>query len=210
MSATSLAALISGVGVILSALISGYVARRTASKREYINTITAERAQWINNLRKQFTELNDLLKRSSSFIPLIAKNNENLKKLKKLYNQIALHTNPTEIPVMKHQEEIKKYIDYLENGKSNNKIDLEYIDYLQQVILKYEWSRLKVEAIEGEEIFDIRNLSIMIKASYKINSHYFKKNLKEEYIKSFNKLEEDPFENYISDIEKAQEILRKM
>ncbi|MDZ5782098.1 hypothetical protein [Marinococcus luteus] len=198
-----LAALISGIGVILSALISGYVARRTASKREYINTITVERANWINNLREQFIEINDLLERSRDYTPLIARNKERLKQLRYLHNQIDLQMNPSELTVKEHQKIILDNIGKLSQSSIKYISHKKYINYLQQVILKSEWSRLKVEAIKGEEIKKIENLSIVITTAHKINKTHFEKSLKKDFSNEFKELNGEVYKETIPVVKEA-------
>lgn len=138
-------------------------------KSRYIETIGKERSKWISNVRESFTEFNskcheyalkhthvDLKNMTSTDIKELF---QIISDLRLLAYKVILFLNPKErltIALEKKMDELihyliecydkRKYID----GKVFEQQILREILYLQNVILKSEWHRLKKEVKDGE------------------------------------------------------------
>lgn len=163
---------------------------KALEQKRYIDAISAERVKWINTVRDAFSEYNkyayiqmNLL--TDKQILLGSKHKPQLMELIYWHNHLELFLNPVE-PITEKFREIKEkttkalhtetpiqHFDYDDVGSW-----LVDLHFLQQVILKSEWKRVKEENKLGEEITDERMNEIFKKTAEKID--------KERYDSIFN------------------------
>jgi len=146
----------------------------------YIDSINAERVQWINKIRDLFSEFDKTAYIMGQNI-VLAKPNENEplnQELIYLSNQIELFLNPTEViskAVINKQNNIMLTI--VANNSTFNATEHGFnlfdLRYLQQVILKSEWKRIKEETKQGKEISkqEIKDIYIEIATAIDIDSY---------------------------------------
>ncbi|RVT56436.1 hypothetical protein [Niallia taxi] len=146
----------------------------------YIDSINAERVKWINTVRDLFSEFDKTAYLMGQNI-LMGKSSENeilKKELIFLSNQMELFLNPTEViskAVIDKKNSVvlalmafNPTIDGREQG-----LFLFDLRYLQQVILKSEWKRVKKETQKGKEVSkqEIRDIYIEIATAIDIESY---------------------------------------
>lgn len=157
------AALIALLGTIYTAVQSA----KSSGKQRLIEIVTAQRTEWINMLRNSFSEYSELLKtlqkmrrdheRSKPFGSLFDIG-ETEYKLAFLQSRIDLLLNPSEEINKKYIEkrnDITCYVLADKKGRfSFDEFDniMVQVRFLEQVILKSEWKRLKIETRRGKEI----------------------------------------------------------
>lgn len=164
---------------------------RISKEERFIDTINAERVKWINTVRDAFSEylkltniqMNDFHKWQNDGVE-----DSELKEIRKRSfditysnNQIYLLLNHTE-PVIKKLLELQKDITNVLcrnniTGFSSVQITnwAEDVGYLQQVILKAEWRRVKEENKIGTEITDERMNEIYMSTAQKMDSIRFER-----------------------------------
>ncbi|PGA23613.1 MULTISPECIES: hypothetical protein [Bacillus cereus group] len=162
---------------------------RVLKEERFIDAISAERVKWINTLRDKFSEYNKLvhiqMNGIDSIVNLNGRSIEELKieELRKrayeitfLHNHIELFLNPTE-PVteklLQTQDKVTRYLTATDYNMFNYEEVKQWalnLHYLQQVILKSEWKRVKEENEKGKEINDQRMNEIFINTAKKIDS----------------------------------------
>ncbi|MCM3716631.1 hypothetical protein M3202_21550 [Alkalihalobacillus oceani] len=155
-------------------------------KRRFIDTISGQRIEWINKLRDTFVEFNKLSHTYSMYV--FSNQNKSdfnyggiYQEIIAVKNHIELLLNPEEL----FSENLMKYINQLidslhshDFNMENYKENKEVISYIQQVILKSEWKRIKVETEKGRQITNKEMKRIFKKIGKKIDeSKYNKLNL---------------------------------
>lgn len=130
----------------------------------FINTISAERVKWINSLRNKFSDFdnrmyiqaNNLYKLETGQI-----SNESFADVDLYYELVYLHDymnlylNPREAVNKEFIAVTQNILSYFQIDNFNYDTYRESainVRYLQQVILKSEWKRLKKETNRGKEI----------------------------------------------------------
>nr|WP_106784337.1 hypothetical protein [Lysinibacillus timonensis] len=141
----------------------GKLSEQSQGKQRLIETVSAQRVEWINKVREYFSQLSKVL----HIIAVKRSNNEEISDIQfdliYLVNHIELFLNPTEIITNKFIEIKDEISNYLLNDKgcfSWNRYRELMLDlhYLEQVILKSEWKRLKEETIQGSEVKDMEKI----------------------------------------------------
>ncbi|MCD7911605.1 hypothetical protein R3Y73_04500 [Bacillus velezensis] len=154
------------IATILAALIGAWISGRVAKKAALKSTISTERILWMNNLRDQFVDFNKLAYAYSSNKNTIEKNKEKNDfdftekhyELRALCDRINLLLNPNEEFSDRLSKKLVKIIglltgDYNYNVKAYDN-HIKELNLIQQVILKAEWKRIKIEIKKGEELSD--------------------------------------------------------
>jgi hypothetical protein len=162
------------IGIIVSSIISYKGVKNSAKvtreigkgnissleKRRLIDTISAQRIEWINKLRDEFVQFNKKTHTMSMLI-LSTKKGENTdynfgndyQEIIAFKNHIELLVNPTEFFSKKIIDYLERVLDSLISDDFNAyKINKDYLSFIQQVILKAEWKRIKIETEKGEQI----------------------------------------------------------
>lgn len=163
---------------------------KALEQRRYIDAISQERIKWINTVRDAFSEYNKVAYIQMNLLTdkrmgVDSKHKPQLTELIYWHNHVELFLNPVE-PITKKFVEIKekttkalhtktpfKEIDYDEVGSW-----LTDLHFLQQLILKAEWKRVKEENNLGKEITDKDMYEIFNKTAERID--------KERYDSIFN------------------------
>lgn len=162
-----------------------------SKKNRFISNINSERVKWVSKVRDIFSEINkstyiqcQLRKEYGHSIP----DDKNLSnELIYLINHIELYLNPNET-VVKRLIELQEHIvinlinfngDFLNESYEQSSLKLHY---LQQVILKAEWKRIKKETKKGRELKQKEIKSIFINTAKGIDNRkgYYDGLLKQE------------------------------
>lgn len=164
----------------------------TQDKQRFIGTISVQRVEWINNIRNAFADFN----RGAFFYSNLIKKNlhdsyvmttEELNLFPEIVynmNLIELYLNPSENVSKRLIDILDETVKYMSKPlKENYNIQRvfemsEHILYLQQVILKAEWKRLKKETEKGKEIDEDEMLIIFKNVAKKIDLGLYNKLLK--------------------------------
>ncbi len=140
---------------------------KALDKSRYIEIISKERSEWIHNVRNIFAEFNEKFQLITTEMNSELSYSEISSKLLKQYNdlrlvwaKINLYLNPTEVVSDKLKIEVALIFLYLNpNEKEYKNFDQDLlisiflnVTYLQNVILKSEWRRLKKEVEKGHEL----------------------------------------------------------
>ncbi len=163
---------------IFATLLIGVWNLLMSGKNRFITHINTERVMWVNKVRDIFSEFNkssyiqsQLRKKYGSQIPV---DDDLSNELIYLVNHIELYLNPRETVVKKLielQEKITVNLinynrDFLMNSYEQSGLSLHY---LQQIILKVEWKRIKNETKKGRELNDSEMKSIFINTAKEID-----------------------------------------
>ncbi|XKE96552.1 hypothetical protein LG326_16905 (plasmid) [Metaplanococcus flavidus] len=131
-------------------------------KRRYIDAISMQRIEWINNIRNSFVDFNEWTAKRK-LLHLGSKKvkeeviDENTAKLFTIKKNIELYLNPEEF----FSERLSFYLDemiHIFSDFTTIQDNLLYRDignkihFIEQVILKAEWRRIKEETEKGEQI----------------------------------------------------------
>jgi hypothetical protein len=180
---------------LLTTIIIGICNLSLLKGNRYISNVSAERMKWINNTRDLFSQYNKLaVLQITRFNQLLFKNDKNSisedmsNEILYLNNHIELFLNPNEITtevLLKIQSSITKQLfNDSPNDDFNGKgiaAELLQLHYVQQVILKTEWKRYKVENKAGKEI-DKNEMSKLFKdTAMAVNEENYNKLFKEHY-----------------------------
>ncbi|WP_435038778.1 hypothetical protein [Bacillus subtilis] len=158
---TSISVWIPLATAIITAVITWTVARRAALN----NTISTQRILWVNKLRDHFVDFNKLAYEYSSNKNTYEKNKEKPNfdfmekhyELRALLDRINLLLNPNEEFSKRLSEKLLEIIMLLKDNKYNVKTYenlTKELNLIQQVILKAEWKRIKIEIKKGKELSD--------------------------------------------------------
>lgn len=147
------------VTAVITAVITWTVARKAALN----NTISTQRILWVNKLRDHFVDFNKLAYEYSfnlntkkrgvkTDFDFIEKHYE----LIALCNRIKLLLNPNEEFSKGLTEKLTEIIELLNGDYSAKKYKMliEDLNLIQQVILKAEWKRIKIEIKKGKLLSD--------------------------------------------------------
>lgn len=193
------AAILALVGTVITSINSVRIAKKTSliskeigdknvqslEKRRLIDTISTQRIGWINNTRNQFIEFNKLCQ-SLSMIMLsksIGKDSNPNYNFGKHYqeivgalNHIELLLNPREF----FSQQLIIYLNKMLNSLASGDFDIEVykqhratIAFIQQVILKAEWKRIKEETERGEQLSKKEMKKIFEKVAKEIDYHKY-------------------------------------
>lgn len=157
---------------VIATLIVAIINLRNSKGDRYIDSINAERVNWINKIRELFSEYDKIAYIMGENIDKgtskINENGELYKELIYYNNHIELFLNPTEVitkEIIKLQDTISNNLLYDDPTKIEQlPEELLNLHYLQQVVLKSEWKRIKRETKKGKEIRkeDLRDIYIEI------------------------------------------------
>ncbi|MCY8351877.1 hypothetical protein MOC99_18920 [Bacillus haynesii] len=166
----------SEVITIISLIVSGvavYLTYKISNKDRYTEIVSRERLDWIEKLRETFHEFNELVDLYALELDRVRgyvnPTSEELKQLYMLRTKIEqnwsitfLYINPTEILSKKLKELKDDLYEKLLLNKSkelNVNFDIKVINnikpeiiYIQSVILKSEWKRVKIEVEKGQDL----------------------------------------------------------
>lgn len=142
----------------------GVLAAETQGKQRLIDTVSIQRVEWINNVRVNFSQHSKItysiaLKRAKNEeIPV-----ELLQELVYFVNHIELFLNPTEIITKEFITQKDLVSNYILEDRSPFSWEIysrqmHNLHYIEQVILKSEWKRLKVESKNGSEVDDMEKI----------------------------------------------------
>lgn len=174
---TLAAALLAFVASIVAAIFSRKSSRKSnqvaievgelsmvsQDKQRLIETISAQRIEWINKIRQEFVEFNKLAHTMSMICFAKGQQEEgynfakDYQELIGLKNHIYLLLNPTELYSKKINSALERIIDIIASSPfdmDSYRENVNELSYVQQVILKSEWKRIKVETESGEQISD--------------------------------------------------------
>ncbi|MGG0536676.1 hypothetical protein [Priestia aryabhattai] len=170
------AAFLALVGTVVTSVNSVRIAKKTSliskeigdknvqslEKRRLIDTISSQRIMWINSIRKEFVDFNKV---SHTYMmekfSILSGNNSNYdfgeqyQHMVAVKNHIELLLNPTETFSTKLLYCLDKILDTLHKESGDLNEYKEFKDatgFIQQVILKAEWRRIKKETERGEQI----------------------------------------------------------
>lgn len=153
-------------------------------KRRLIDTVSAQRIEWINNVRNQFVEFNALchtfsmtmVNKKSKSEPVVIDMRDYLN-IEKAKNQIELFLNPREVVVEKLIKYLKQMFDCIvkepENVPKYSNIRANVI-FLQQVVLKAEWKRIKLETQKGEQLSNSETDEIFKEVALEMDSKRYR------------------------------------
>ncbi|MGN4384776.1 hypothetical protein [Bacillus cereus group sp. TH260-2LC] len=156
-----------------------------AREQRFINTISAQRIEWINTIRNEFVQFNTLVNAIMYYPDVSTTKRESesdllkdLKNIEEVKNRIVLLLNPREI----FSDTLVTYLDEM--------IDIILLDspilekysickneviYIQQVILKSEWKRIKNETEIGKQLNEEETKRIFIDVAKEIDKVKYKK-----------------------------------
>lgn len=176
---------------VIATLIIGIFNLKNSKGDRYIDSINAERVKWINKIRELFSEYDKIafLMGENITCGRHSENKELSKELVYLNNHIELFLNPTEVitrEVIKLQDNISRSVKSGNINSQQLEEQLYNLHYLQQVILKSEWKRIKNETKKGKEIRkeDLRDIYIEIATT--IDSDKYELILKEPFEKEMS------------------------
>ncbi|MEI5869219.1 hypothetical protein WBS46_16725 [Bacillus albus] len=153
-------------------------------KRRLIDTVSTQRIEWINNVRNQFVEFNALchtfsmtmVNKKSKGEPVVIDMIDYLN-IEKAKNQIELFLNPREVVVEKLIKYLKQMFDCIvkepENVPKYSNIRANVI-FLQQVVLKAEWKRIKLETQKGEQLSNSETDEIFKEVALEMDSKRYR------------------------------------
>lgn len=145
----------------------GHLSASTQDKQRIIQTIGVQRIEWINDLRRLFVEFNDAIHTfqfdiaSEDLFPPEYFTNKYLS-ISKITNNIELYLNTEET----YSSKLVIYMEQIEDDIMQDKYEevkrkRELIGFMQQIILKSEWKRIKEETFLGKELSSIRMREIV-------------------------------------------------
>jgi hypothetical protein len=189
------------IGLLITIIIGIYNLLLLKGNR-YISSVSAERMKWINNIRDLFSQYDKIaVLQITRFNELIHYKNTKIEDVSNeliyLNNHIELFLNPTEIVTVKLMEIQNSITEQLLNDfplpQFNDKElskKLLLLHYVQQVILKTEWKRIKKENKLGKEITDEDMNDMFKKTALSIDEMkynlIFKSYFAEQVIKAFD------------------------
>lgn len=154
-------------------------------KQRLIDSISAQRIEWINKLRDTFVEFNkythtySMLRFSQNFGKNLGYNHvTDYQNIIGVKNHIELLLNPNEY----FTEKLLFHLDGLINSLHSSDVDFNIIEYnkqkkrisfIQQVILKSEWKRIKTETENGKQVSDKEMNDIFIIVAKKIDKDIY-------------------------------------
>lgn len=171
-------------------------------QKRYIDTISAERIKWIEKTRDAFVEFTRLTTEISIMADLVKKEKiTEIDEHNKIISIIALMNatmdrinlllNPTELFSRKLKEKQKELTEFLledlfrEFEQEKYHALLNDIEYINHVILKSEWKRIKEETKLGDHISEKRMEEILKEVAIKISKDRYDELIK---AKSVNKV----------------------
>ncbi|MFH7833845.1 hypothetical protein [Bacillus luti] len=187
----AIATVIVGIVAAIVNVFLNWKNNKVSKEKRFIDTISTERVKWINDLRDNFSEFLKLVHMQAADFDRIKSlgidsiNRDELRnrsiEISYLKNRIHLYLNPTEIITKKLIEHLEDIADVLctfdINAFDFDQVDdlVQNLGYLQQVILKSEWRRVKEENEKGKEIDDKRMDSIYLETAKKIDPSKYNK-----------------------------------
>lgn len=185
---------VTAVATIIAAVLNVRINRKNieiAKEERFIDTITTERVKWLNTLRDVFSEylklaiiqMNDFQKWKMEGIGTIDEDGlrERSFEMRYISSRIYLllnHTEPINEKLIDCESSITNILgtNNISEFESEQVILLiEELEYLQQVVLKSEWRRVKEENRLGTEITDDRMNEIFMSTALKIDPGRFKR-----------------------------------
>ncbi|USY31711.1 MULTISPECIES: hypothetical protein [Bacillus subtilis group] len=140
---------------------------KALDKSRYIEIISKERSEWIHNVRNNFAEFNEKfhlltteMNDSIDYSVISSHLHKQWNDLRLVWAKIDLYLNPTEVVSKKLKREVASIFLEIapteERYKNFDQIKVISIfmnvTYLQNIILKSEWRRLKKEVEKGHEL----------------------------------------------------------
>ncbi len=161
----------------------------TLEKRRFIDAISMQRIEWINNLRHAFVSFNELMSKRKILIfesktsprqDMLTLLNDNTVELFASKSNIELYLNPTEFfseNLSIYLNEILEIFGGIKNSDDNSlyRETVDTIHYIEQVILKAEWRRIKEETKKGEQLSKEEMSEIFDEVAKEIDLKIFKK-----------------------------------
>lgn len=177
------------VGTVIIAALTLYKTTSSERKRRFIDAISMQRIEWINNLRKLFVDYDEVLSSiHASFIEIEAQNDESISvdmyiklkednvKLLSIQNNIELFLNPNEFFSKKLSFNFEVIIKMIEDDVFGMLVSevRTIIYFIEQVILKSEWKRIKAETKKGRQLNDREMALIFHKVAIDISPERYK------------------------------------
>ncbi|WOQ71402.1 hypothetical protein R0126_11935 [Bacillus stratosphericus] len=165
--ATLLSGLLTGCLAFLGVVWSAKNVTKNSKESIHTNTVTKERIAWQNTLREKFVDYNKLIWEMFNETDRFAISKKNKKELSEklrikqtecqaVLSYIKLLLNPAECAHNKLQNELYSLFRNVSKVKMNSdNVDadnpLSKVEFLQQVLLKFEWRRIKEESETGKK-----------------------------------------------------------
>lgn len=162
---TMVVSILSALIALIGTGLTAWFTYKSAYRNAVADTLSKQRIEWLNSLRGKFVEFNNLAKEFYYNSNNINYKNEPIKTefnfldkfnlLNRTQNHISLSLNPKESI---HNDLISElsFVRNLLHNKPFSPLDLDNglkeIDYLQQIVLKAEWKRIKEEIKKGREL----------------------------------------------------------
>ncbi|KAB7635270.1 hypothetical protein [Bacillus sp. B3-WWTP-C-10-D-3] len=185
---------VTAIATIVAAVLNVRINRKNieiAKEERFIDTITAERVKWLNTLRDTCSEylklaiiqMNDFQKWKAEGIENI--NEDELRErsfeMRYISSRIYLSLNQTE-PINEKLIDLQSEITNILGTNNISEFEskkiiqsIEDLQYLQQVVLKSEWRRIKEENKLGTEMKDDRMNEIFMSTALKMDPMSFKR-----------------------------------
>ncbi|MFV4883342.1 hypothetical protein [Bacillus velezensis] len=140
---------------------------KALDKSRYIEIISKERSEWIHNVRKKFAEFNEKfhllnirMNSEQSYTSISEDLRKQYNEFRLIWAEINLYLNPTEVVSKTLRSEVTRLVLSLapteKRYKGYDQINVvstfTNVTYLQNIILKSEWRRLKQEVEKGHEL----------------------------------------------------------
>jgi hypothetical protein len=155
----------------------GNMTVETQGKQRLIETISTQRVEWINKIREYFSQFSKVTYKMA----LVRSNGKEVEselqhELYYLVNHIELFLNPTEIITKKFIEKkdvVARYLlrDNVPFSWETYSSGMHDLHYIEQVILKAEWKRLKEETKSGNEVINMEEIHKEIARNIDINKY---------------------------------------
>lgn len=177
-------------------------------KQRLVEVISSERVEWINKVRNSFADFNtDAYVLSSKITQTVVQkvdvNNDINVLIPRMVSKIEileLYLNPTEKIVEKQLKNmnniIRLFTEFTQTADKANSEDLlvvcsvmqesyqkelKQMMYFQQVLLKAEWKRVKLETAKGKQIPEEEMNSLILEVAEKTDSTLYENYLREDF-----------------------------
>jgi hypothetical protein len=171
---------------------------KSSIERRYTDTVAVQRIEWVNRIREEFVDYNSKCDyiiqkltlefyKESTEEPDFEDYVPSTLSLLRYINRVYLLSNPREIWFAKLVEEMKGLREFLMDTADPNTERIDYNEYnnrmdrihfLQQCILKAEWSRTQEEVNTGDKVSGERMKEIIVEIAKEIDETQYSITLK--------------------------------